>query len=257
MALNIKHIADLLQYNFNIPDYQRGYRWEKKHVNDLLNDLYEFGKQSSKSNGQFYCLQPLAVIKNNNLSSEGKVVYDVIDGQQRLTTLYLLFSYLENKRQDDYGGVLGSALYELKYEKREDLFIKNKKFKEGKEECLSNIDFFYMTRAYRAIDEWFKDPSHSTAKGIILKTLIPEGFEISVEDDIVKENDNLNDARFIWYEVESEGQDKIKSIDVFNSLNYGKTALKSTELVKALLFQKDIYGQDEKLNTEKTFRRSC
>ena len=28
--------------NFNIPYYQRGYRWEEKQVNDLLNDLQEF-----------------------------------------------------------------------------------------------------------------------------------------------------------------------------------------------------------------------
>ena len=104
MALNIKHIADLLQYNFNIPDYQRGYRWEKKHVINLLDDLLDFSEQQAKKEGQFYCLQPLAVIKNKDLSNSEKVVYDVIDGQQRLTTIFLLFSYFDNIRSFIFSG---------------------------------------------------------------------------------------------------------------------------------------------------------
>lgn len=260
MALNIKHIADLLQYNFNIPDYQRGYRWEKKHVINLLDDLLDFSEQQAKKEGQFYCLQPLAVIKNKDLSNSEKVVYDVIDGQQRLTTIFLLFSYFDNIRSFIFSGKLATSMYSLCYESRDSDFFTNKDFVNGKD-CLKNIDYFYMSKAYNAIKEWFNLPSHDSAKPVILKLLIPEGFKIiDGQDDISgiqQSNDKKNDARFIWYEVESEGQDKIKSIDVFNSLNYGKTALTSTELVKALLLQKDIYGQDEKLNAEKTFRRSC
>lgn len=248
MALYIKHIADLFQYNFNIPDYQRGYRWEKKQVNDLLDDLFEFSNQDSKNIGQFYCMQPLAVIKNKNLSSECNIVYDVIDGQQRLTTLFLLFAYLE------FSGHLATAMYSLNYESRESGFFKNKKFIKG-EDSLSNIDFFYMSKAYRAIEDWFI--RHESAQPLILRTLIPDGFKFPDAENNGEDNDKKNDARFIWYEVEGDGQDKLKSIDVFNSLNYGKTALTSTELVKALLLQKDIYGQEDKLNAEKTFRRSC
>ena len=85
-VLNFYH---LLNYCFNIPEYQRGYRWEKKQVEDLLNDLkYFIEKKSDKK--EFYCLQPIVVYKTDENS------YDVIDGQQRLTTLYLILQALKN-----------------------------------------------------------------------------------------------------------------------------------------------------------------
>ena len=54
-------IPDLLGKNFFIPDYQRGYRWDKKQIFQLLSDLYLFFKPSGK--GSFYCLQPVIVKK--------------------------------------------------------------------------------------------------------------------------------------------------------------------------------------------------
>ena len=39
-TLELRHVADLLTMHFNIPSYQRGYRWESKHVEALLDDLY-------------------------------------------------------------------------------------------------------------------------------------------------------------------------------------------------------------------------
>ena len=82
--LNFYH---LLNYRFNIPEYQRGYRWEKKQVVDLMNDLKDFIDRRAANqlkDKEFYCLQPVVVYKI------GDNHYDVIDGQQRLTTLYLI-----------------------------------------------------------------------------------------------------------------------------------------------------------------------
>ena len=127
MGLQIKHVADLLTKNFNIPKYQRGYRWEKKHVTALLDDILLFATQSDqdKSVGKFYCIQPLAVVKNKTLSVENKneCVYDVIDGQQRLTTLYLILTYLQEARNAIYGGKLAKALFSLKDERRDSSFF--------------------------------------------------------------------------------------------------------------------------------------
>jgi hypothetical protein len=81
-------ISNLLDKSFNIPFYQRGYRWEKQQVEDLLNDLAEFVDIDKLKNDEFYCLQPIVVKKNPNLT-KGEEVYDIIDGQQRLTTIYL------------------------------------------------------------------------------------------------------------------------------------------------------------------------
>ena len=60
-TLEIRHVADLLDMNFYIPSYQRGYRWESKHVEALLNDIYSFSVQMDESDrkvGKFYCVQP-------------------------------------------------------------------------------------------------------------------------------------------------------------------------------------------------------
>ena len=82
--ISLKAINDLKGYEFVVDSYQRGYRWESKQVKKLLDDLLEF---SEKEEG-YYCLQPLIVRK----ISENK--YELIDGQQRLTTLYILLKHL-------------------------------------------------------------------------------------------------------------------------------------------------------------------
>ncbi len=79
MKLKLAHLGDLTGMHFNIPCYQRGYRWEAKQVLDLLDDLFEF-QQNRPKEGQFYCLQPLVVCRNGSLSQEGRTVFDVIDG---------------------------------------------------------------------------------------------------------------------------------------------------------------------------------
>lgn len=94
MKLKLAHLGDLMGMRFNIPYYQRGYRWEAKQVLDLLDDLFEFGRSCPKE-GQFYCLQPLVACRNGGLSHGDRTVFDVIDGQQRLTTLFLLMGHLQ------------------------------------------------------------------------------------------------------------------------------------------------------------------
>jgi hypothetical protein len=262
-TLKIKHVADLLTMHFNIPCYQRGYRWEEKHVVALLDDILSFSKQIEDSNnktGKFYCLQPLAVVENHILSEPNQIVYDVIDGQQRLTTLYLLLSYLSEIRKFAYPGTLGNTLFSLKYETRDSLFFEQNEFKNADiARAIANIDFFYMTRAYRAIESWFQ--SHNSDIMSILPVLIPKGYKETnglIGEELEKaesENDKKNDVRFIWYEVPT--QKYVDSMEVFSQLNYGKTPLTSTELAKALLFQCDLYNEGKDLMREIAFRRSC
>ena len=261
--LEIKHVADLLDMHFHIPTYQRGYRWESKHVEALLDDLYAFSVQMSdmeKKAGKFYCIQPLAVVVNKQLSTEDEIVYDVIDGQQRLTTLYLLLSYLQDARKYLFSGSLTTTIFSMKYESRDSDFFDNEEFKNSDiKNAIRNIDFFYMTRAYKSIENWFEKKQIN--KGLILKVLIPEKYKVTtdLEGDQLKrvkaDNDKENDVRFIWYEVPADAN--TESIEVFSQLNYGKTALTATELVKALLFQCDIYTKDKSLMHEIAFRRSC
>ena len=136
--LTIKYVNGISGYKFKIPSYQRGYKWRKAQVEQLLKDLYEH----YQSKNTFYCLQPLVVkkVKKENY-------YKVIDGQQRLTTIYMILKYL---------GV--SKPYELSYESRE----KSGEFLEKIDEKINyknayNIDFHYMIKAYNTIKEYFKN----------------------------------------------------------------------------------------------------
>ena len=79
-------INQLTGETFIIPDYQRGYRWQPTLVEQLLNDLWEFAHSHQfalSSEKSPYCLQPIVVSQRE----DGR--WEVIDGQQRLTTIYL------------------------------------------------------------------------------------------------------------------------------------------------------------------------
>ena len=81
---------------FLIPSYQRGYRWSEIQVNALLNDVYDF--YGSRTDAQAkYCLQPIVVTRASDAKS-----WEVIDGQQRLTTLWLVLNYLNETGMNVY-----------------------------------------------------------------------------------------------------------------------------------------------------------
>ena len=181
-------VGKLLGMNFFIPGYQRGYRWTEQQVNDLLNDINEFEPE----NGSWYCLQPLVVKKTIEK-------WEVIDGQQRLTTIYLILACL---------GVTDK--YTIEYETRKGSmnFLEN-----ISEKAQSNIDFFYMHKAYKTIEKFFEK-----------------------EDKEQFEKKLLNNVKFIWYDVGD--LDEEKKHNLFGNLNSGKIALTNAELIKALFLNK-------------------
>lgn len=105
--LNIdqKSIKDLFsdkKADFLIPDYQRPYAWEEKECLRLWDDIFEFAIPENNAfkfvKGSEYFLGPIVTFKNNEGKSE------IIDGQQRLTTLMLLLRAFYSKfgnMQDD------------------------------------------------------------------------------------------------------------------------------------------------------------
>lgn len=89
---------------FFIPAYQRGYRWTKIEVRKLLDDLKE-GAISRRD--EYYSLQPIVVKQRDGGN------WELIDGQQRLTTLWLIFNFMQQ------GGYRRSgAVFDLDYETR-------------------------------------------------------------------------------------------------------------------------------------------
>lgn len=280
MQLDIKHVADLMGYQFNIPPFQRGYRWERIHIEKLLDDLYEFSESLKKAQLKdqenkkwnkenrgnritdnydqigFYCLQPLAVVNkqpSEDINKKEKK-YDLIDGQQRMTTIYLILHYLSshqkqlpyNNRKD-----LKESLYSLSFETRSSVFFTNENFVNiNTNLSKDNIDFYFITQGYKTIKEWFdnKYKNNTSIENEILKILLPGDYK----EGNAAFNEQLHDVRFIWYETPLQ-----KSIQTFNDLNYGKIGLTPTELVKALLFQCDIYDvEDREVARAKTISRS-
>lgn len=96
----MKAVAELLDphspYHFLIPSYQRGYRWTREQVGDLLNDISEFANPVGGDAGTTtYCLYPLVMKRRKWLRGNAEIEgWEVIDGQQRLSTLLLLVQEL-------------------------------------------------------------------------------------------------------------------------------------------------------------------
>lgn len=177
---------------FNIPSYQRGYRWGADEVTRLLDDIYSNGPQN-------YCLQPIVVKEY-----EGK--YELIDGQQRLTTLFILLQYIKKEYK---------PRIDIKYSISYDIRKKSGEYLLDIEEELSetNIDYFYMYQAYKTIDKWFRKRDN----------------DVVTADDIY--NYLAKYVKIIWYEIPSDSKD---AIGLFTRLNIGKIPLTSAELVKAM-----------------------
>lgn len=55
----------MLNYQFYIPRYQRGYRWGKQQITELLNDILHY-HQDLKQTNPLYCLQLVVVKKENH-----------------------------------------------------------------------------------------------------------------------------------------------------------------------------------------------
>lgn len=216
--ISIKTINDLLKCNFYIPSYQRGYRWTEQQVKDLLNDINEFSPKAIPNSDEktWYCLQPI-VVKQKEENE-----WDVIDGQQRLTTIYLILYYL-NQRYTEEGR---TKLFELEYETRVGSanYLKNDLGKNEKDN--KNIDYFHISVAYQTIKNWFVDNK------------VEESFEHKF----------LNSTKVIWYETpeKNDSENDDNSIDIFTRINSGKIPLTNAELIKALFLNRSNFtGQDE------------
>lgn len=229
--LEMKSITRLLDGRcFFIPSYQRGYRWGKEQVEDLLEDLYTFSKKADKEGNSFYCLQPVVVKEMQyNLADEqnSPKKYEVIDGQQRLTTLYILFNFLmkeEDISPEKLEKRRGLKTFTIEYETR----TNNKSFLENLSGNPTTIDEYFMNEALSTIDKWFTTKAPQKYNDIIGNI---EDAIWNLFDDTKSNNPVI---KLIWYEIDPS---KDCAIDEFLKLNTGKIGLTDTELVKALFLQ--------------------
>lgn len=205
IKLDTKLVGNI-EGDFYIPSYQRGYRWGETEVVRLLDDIYSTeGKRN-------YCLQPVVVRKCGDR-------YELIDGQQRLTTIYLIYRFMH----EESFGFIDEPRFNLSYETREKSEDFLKLMDESRKE--ENIDFWFLCTAYESIRKWFSEKDRKSTLTNVNKYF----------DEIVK---------IIWYEVGASED----AIGLFTRLNIGKIPLTNAELVKAMFLSKDT---DENIDKEK------
>lgn len=198
-----QEIKQLENKDFLIPSYQRGYRWDNKEVKELLEDINEF--MLDKKNNGFYCLQPIVV-------KEDKSKYRIIDGQQRLTTIFLIIKYLKDK-----------SYFKIEYETRAKSFNFLDEIKNKEDNFVDNIDFYYFLKAYKCIKDFFEN-NQNIDRDKFYDTLI-------------------NNCKVLWYEISNDESEQ----DVFIRLNIGKIPLLEEENIKALFLSKNEEIDDSDL----------
>lgn len=218
-------ITELRGKTFVVEDYQRGYKWGKIEIEQLLSDI----EKHDSSKGP-YCLQPIIIKPIKGLIN----TYEVIDGQQRLTSLYLLLCFLEKQSEISYS---------LQYKTRaaSEIFLKSfdsiswlntanswSEFK-GLRPAFNNVDIYHFFQVYKAIALWFNGSSDKKLFFEKLKSVL----------------------HIIWYDVTKGNLSKttsLKAEEVFINFNANKVDLSSAELIKALfiLDQDGTFTKDQK-----------
>ena len=207
---------------FNIPEYQRGYKWTVDNIIQLLEDLKGFKQNSSD---EFYCLQNITITKTN---INGHSCFNVIDGQQRLTTLFILISYIQRNMSNK---VLSAESNILRYSIREetDKFLRESiltgDYWNDVEYKPATKDQYYIAEVAKAVAEWFNINN-------------------------LEERTILDHLKLIVNKVES-GEEET----VFASLNGGKVDLDGADLVRAILITRAAKQKYPSLISEKTLHQ--
>lgn len=194
-TLEPKLIGDI-EGTFFVPSYQRGYRWGEVEVRRLLEDIAE-------SFDLPYYLQPVVVKPHGD-------EWELVDGQQRLTTLYLVMQYMKNAGLQSTG-----ASYSMRYETR----TGSADYLDAPDPDRSqeNIDYFHIHAAYKCISDWFEGHEHR-------RQHMANRFYGALFEQV----------RVIWYQA----PDDADATTLFTRLNVGRIPLTDAELVKALLLSR-------------------
>lgn len=210
-SIEPKSIEELEGKSFYIPSYQRGYRWNTQQIKELLEDIGDFMEKGTTG---IYCLQPLVVKKHGD-------TYEVIDGQQRLTTINIILSCFEQSK------------FSLQYQTREKSsdFLHNILSK-CENEANENIDFYHMLKARDYVLKWKQEKAKT-------KDFLTDFVKVLLEK-----------VKFIWYDTDTQDP-----IEVFTRLNIDKIPLTSAELIKAILLNRFNFENEDNYERTRLFQQ--
>lgn len=228
---SIKEIFDTetgcLKHNnvdgYFIGPYQRGYKWKSQSANDhipvLLVDLYE-AFLKSQENGykdHEYYLQYITV---KRIKHHDKFLFELIDGQQRLTSLTIMYMVLEKFFQDNHAKKNNEFLVSYsRYEGNENIFneiISLLETDKNEDENLKEQDKYYMLKAARCFKTFF-------------------GLFDDTPDELNKFVIFINNNVKLILNKEDE---TTSSEEIFSNLNANKVPLTNSYLIKGLLLTK-------------------
>ncbi|GAA7662335.1 DUF262 domain-containing protein [Helicobacter pylori] len=213
MKTTIKEIFQ--EEGYSIPNYQRDYAWKDKNFRDLWEDLEEAIKYNKKGHRHF--IGTMVVAKNE----DNKKLYDIIDGQQRTTTIFILLLVLASKQNE-----------KDKQETRKYLYQKG----ELKLEVAPQNQSFFKTLLEAAekgnISHCEKDADTEGKQNLfeVLKTILDKVSELSEEGV----NERL-EALLKMVLMRLEEPDPGRAIRTFQSVNDRGVPLLLLDKLKSLL----------------------
>lgn len=220
---SIKVLDIFKNSEYEVPIYQRNYAWGKDEIEQLIKDIYE---SKFNSDNQSYYLGNLIV---NRIETD---TYEVIDGQQRLTTLFLLLSYLNLVTKN-------SLRFEAREKSNRTLnAIRNIKDKE-EEEFTSDVLY-----------------SNEIVKGY---SYIKNYFESGYKEDINSKNKNSSEFKNEFISkldkiviLRTKVPEKIDLNHYFEIMNTRGEQLLPHEIIKAKIISaiKDSSNEPNSLNTD-------
>ena len=211
---------------FVIPEYQRSYVWENDNIMELLDDLF-FAYENKPENEYF-----LGSLVLKKLDNESFPEYEVLDGQQRLTTFFIMLAVLRdlidnprNKSQmqekiyqeeDEFNGVPERSRITYKIRDNIEGFIKTYVITEG---GTSKEDYLYNLK-----DEKNISISHMANAILILRR------ELSQREDIFEFAKYINKKALFIYVSTSNTEDAFR---MFTILNDRGIPLTSADILKS------------------------
>ena len=208
--------SQLKQIYYNIPDYQRGYEWGENNVRLLLEDLKKFLDKIYISDTDkflddklFYCLQHITIISKDN-----EEYYNVVDGQQRLTTIAIILAYfgkadllkgkLKYSSREDTGEFLNNEIFTRKYWEQND-----------KEEDVKHKDEFYIRAAANMVQTWDKEQTWNSNQRKRYIEILLNRTKLIV--NVVSGNEEMIFANINGAKAELDGADLLRAVQITHS----------------------------------------